>query len=36
MLKLNETFSKIPRIPSADFSKQLARYNATIYKTEKF
>jgi nicotinic acid mononucleotide adenylyltransferase len=36
MLKMNETFSKIPRIPSADFSKQLGRYNATIYKVEKF
>ena len=36
MLELNETNSKIPRVPSADISKQLGRYNAVVYKREKF
>jgi hypothetical protein len=31
-LNMNTTFSKIPRVPSADIAKQLGRYNAAIYK----
>ena len=31
-LQMNTTFSKVPRVPSADISKQLGRYDTTVYK----
>lgn len=31
-LQLTDSMSKIPRIPSADISKQLGRYNCTVYR----